>query len=127
DEQIAFPFEQRIAGIERHARHRNGRCPVHHRRLKTFMSRAFRLPWAGVLAAQTHQRPAIVESGTNDVYLVAPVWSIFVLPYDPGSGMNSESKRATVTPAVHLGACIFHVDEGVVGRYRAIIIDANDL
>src|SRR5690606_2493593 len=71
DEQIAFPFRKRIAGVERKARYRDCGRPIHDRRLVARMRRAFvaRLPWARIRAAEADERPAVVQARTDHVDL----------------------------------------------------------
>src|SRR3954470_9460207 len=89
-----------------------------------------RRPWAFaavVMIAPAHQRPAVVAAGLGDIDLVAAARPKLALPEHAGFGVDREALDVTVAvgPDFRLGARSVH--EGVVGRDRAVRVDADEL
>src|SRR5207249_4136814 len=121
DEDIAFPFGETVAGVERHAGNSDRWHPEHDRRFEALMRGLLRLPWPLVRTSVTHDGPAIVAPGPDDVDLVAAIRTIFVLPNFAGSRMNRQTERRAMTHRVDLGPVSVAADEGIVGRNTAVI------
>ena len=80
---------------------------------------------AGVVRAVGDDRPAVVAAGLDDVELVAPHRSVLRLPDRPCVGVHVQSQRVADAEGVDLGAVALLVDEGVVERDRAVVVQAQ--
>src|SRR5207247_1173898 len=87
----------------------------------------FRLPRARVRAAVTHERPAVVATGLDDIDLVAAIRAVLVLPHLSSSRMDGESDRVPMAERVHLGLVPGLSDEWIIVRHAAIVPQPQNL
>src|SRR5207302_1575970 len=120
-----FPFGKLVAGIERHAGDGNRRHPEHDGRLEALVRGDLRLPRTLISTTITHDRPAVVFAGPDDVDLIAAVGTVFVLPYFAGSGMNRETEGRAMPERIDFGFVSGAADKWVVVGNTAVVAKAQ--
>src|SRR5215207_4322680 len=80
-----------------------------------------------VVIAPTHLGPTIVAAGLGDVDLVPAKRTVLAFPKHTGFGMDREALDVAVPVGPDLGPRTRAVHEGVVGRYGAVRVDADEL
>ena len=80
-----------------------------------------------IIASEALNRPSVVPPRQDDVDLVTAVGAVFVLPDHPGLGVDDETQRIAMPQGVDFRPIARAVHEWVVGRYGAIVVEAQDL
>src|SRR5690606_3282173 len=81
---------------------------------------------AAVVHAVSNDRPPVVAAGAHEVQFVAALRSVLDYPYLAGRGLDGEPLRIAVPVAPDLGARAGAVDERIVGRHAAVIVEPVD-
>ena len=82
---------------------------------------------AGVVASETHQRPAIIPAGFDDVDFVAAIRPVLVIPEIAGHGIERQTERVPVSHRIDLRAVTGLAGEWISRRGRAVVLQAKDL
>ena len=82
---------------------------------------------ARIIASEAHDWPSVIAAPHDDVDLVAAVGTIFVVPEHPGLGVDDEAQRIAMSQGIDFWPMARVAHERVVGRYGAIVVEAQYL
>ncbi len=127
DEQIAFPLRELVTGVEDETARRDRRDIGDVRAGDAILAGIGSDRTAAVVAAFARHWPAIVAAGAQDVHLVAAIGGVFGRPHLIGPRVHGEAEIDAVAHREDFGVCILAAVERVVGRRRAIVVEAQRL
>ena len=128
DEQIATPPGEAITRVNHQARDADRRHPHVDRLLHALAVRTRVNGQTGsVVDAKPDDRPPIVAARLQPIQLIASLRAVLVRPYLAGLRMNGEALYVPMAVAPDLRSSIGAVDERVVCRHAAIVMQPNHL